>query len=386
MLVEEFTYPNSIQTAAPFGIGIVPVGMDGEGMRVEGPRGLREVLEGWDEAVQGRRPHLMYTVTIGQNPTGVSLSLRRRREIYALCERFDVIIIEDDPYWYLQYTESSHPPAGGGSTAKYPFLEAMTPSFVTIDTSGRVVRLDTFSKTIAPGCRLGWITAQPAFIDRFMRISEASSLSPSGFVQAMVAQLLTEWGMDGWVSWLENLRGMYEKRMLSMCAALEKHAEAVVAEVGEDGVMVEKVRMYDFEKPMGGMFVWVRVNIRLHPAYEKYTAVLGHTKLDMMMQLWGYVAETQLSLPCPGWTFAANGEIKEDAAAERLRFCFAAIEEEAVGEATERFGKGAEAFWGLSAEEIEEFGRESEERRMRGEQVVGVKALGWAGGVVGGGC
>lgn len=258
----------------------------------------------------------------------------------------------------------------------------MTPSFLTIDVSGRVIRLDTFSKTIAPGCRLGWITAQPEFIERITRISESSTLAPSGFSQAMVAQLLSVWGMDGWVRWLEGLRGVYEARMLNMCAALEKHAETVVTSGDEEEeVVVEKVRMYEFEKPMGGMFVWVNVNIMRHPAYEEYTGVRGHTKLEMMMQLWGYVAETQLSLPAPGWVFAASEEIKEDEAAVKLRFCFAAIEEDGVAEATERWGRGVEAFWGLDADAIEEWGE------GKGKRVVGeVVSLGWAGGVVGGGC
>jgi DNA-binding transcriptional MocR family regulator len=51
----------------------------------------------------------------------------------------------------------------------YPFLDSLAPSFLSIDVDGRVVRLDTFSKTIAPGCRLGWITAQPAIIERYVR-------------------------------------------------------------------------------------------------------------------------------------------------------------------------------------------------------------------------
>lgn len=388
MLVEEFTYPNSIQTAAPHGIGIIPVGMDAEGIRAEGPGGLRDVLENWNCHRQGKRPHLMYTVTIGQNPTGGSLSLERRKAIYNLCERFDIIIIEDDPYWYLQYTESSHPdPKVPTREGKYPFLEAITPSFLTIDVSGRVIRLDTFSKTIAPGCRLGWITAQPAFIERILYITESSTMAPSGFSQAMVIQLLTMWGMDGWVEWLENLRGVYEQRMLVMCRALEKHAETIVTTSDGDEVVVEKVRMYEFEKPMGGMFVWVHVRVVEHPAYKEYTGVRGHTKLEMATQLWMYVAETQLTLPCPGWTFAANEGIRDEAGPEKFRFCFAAIEEEGIEEATERFGKGVEAFWGLSAGEIEAWGKQSEERRTRGEWVgSGVVGLGWAGGVMGAGC
>lgn len=123
---------------------------------------------------------------MGHNPTSGVLSLARRREIYALCSKYDVIIVEDDPYWYLQYPSAdileaqsrglerksnddrSSLPEGWKSSG-YPFLDSLVPSYLNIDVDGRVIRLDTFSKTVAPGCRLGWITAQPDFVERFVR-------------------------------------------------------------------------------------------------------------------------------------------------------------------------------------------------------------------------
>jgi DNA-binding transcriptional MocR family regulator len=94
-----------------------------------------------------------------------------------------VIIVEDDPYWYLQYPsaavkqgKSGNQPASGefrerkpDKSSGYTFLDSLVPSFLSVDSDGRVVRLDTFSKTIAPGCRLGWITAQPQLVERYVR-------------------------------------------------------------------------------------------------------------------------------------------------------------------------------------------------------------------------
>jgi DNA-binding transcriptional MocR family regulator len=120
---------------------------------------------------------------MGHNPTSGVLSIQRRRELYALCCKYDIIIVEDDPYWYLQFpsaaeaearskglgtprqTKAYKPPKSSG----FAFLDSLVPSYLSVDTEGRVVRLDTFSKTVAPGCRLGWITAQPAFIERLER-------------------------------------------------------------------------------------------------------------------------------------------------------------------------------------------------------------------------
>ena len=182
LLTELFVYMNAPQTVKPKGVSIVPVEIDGEGMRVEGERGLRDILDNWDLR-NGRRPHLIYTVTMGHNPTSGVLSVARRKAIYDLCCKYDIIIVEDDPYWYLQYPTAAEKEAESRDqpvpaiepvpkpekSSGYEFLDSLVPSYLSIDTEGRVVRLDTFSKTIAPGCRLGWVTAQPVFIERLLR-------------------------------------------------------------------------------------------------------------------------------------------------------------------------------------------------------------------------
>jgi DNA-binding transcriptional MocR family regulator len=128
---------------------------------------------------------------MGHNPTGILLSVKRRKEIYAVCSKYDVIIVEDDPYWYLQFPSADTEEAKSRNlppperqprelpekSSGYPFLDSLIPSFLSMDTDGRVVRLDTFSKTVAPGCRLGWITAQPAFIERYLRYGCISSIA-----------------------------------------------------------------------------------------------------------------------------------------------------------------------------------------------------------------
>jgi DNA-binding transcriptional MocR family regulator len=305
-----------------------------------------------------------FPYSIGQNPTGATLSMERRKAIYELCDVHDILIIEDDPYWYLQFTPESHPSTSSTKT-KYPFLDALMPSFLTIDVSGRVLRLDTFSKTIAPGCRLGWITAQPAFCERILRVTESSTQQPSGYVQSMVAQLLLKnWGLDGWVTWLESLRDAYEARMEAMCVELEAGSAVIeMRDTREDegegaAVEIRKKALYSFVKPDGGMFVWVQMHIADHPSFEQY--VSKHSKLEMMQKLWEFVAAEQKTLPAPGSMFAPNEEIEERSACEFFRFCFAAIELEQVKVGTRRFSEGVRKFWKLSVEEIERIGIEEE--------------------------
>ena len=208
----------------------------------------------------------------------MTVPVSRRREIYRLCRAHDIIIIEDDPYWYLQYPSAMKPEnplaqlqdLAPKAKSGFPFLDSLIPSYLSIDADGRVVRLDTFSKTVAPGCRLGWITAQPAIVERILRITETSTQQPSGFVQSLIAELLIGpngktnkcisgldsaakkeklkssvwvgvdngrgggqggkgWDFSGWVRWLEGLRGQYERRMNRACDVLERGREVIIS-------------------------------------------------------------------------------------------------------------------------------------------------------------
>ncbi|KAL1970738.1 hypothetical protein VTN77DRAFT_2572 [Rasamsonia byssochlamydoides] len=382
ILCERFAYMMAIQAVKPRGLNVVPVAIDEQGMMASGPGGLADVLENWDFS-RGRRPHLMYTVTTGQNPTGTTMSVERRKEIYALCQKYDIIIIEDEPYWNLQYPsanrlaaqyrgESAGPDLftrnynSHGRSSGYEFLDSLVPSYLSVDTDGRVVRLDTFSKTIAPGCRLGWITAQPAIIERILRITESSTQQPSGFVQAMVAEVLlgqqrqgasdknsssddAGWQMDGWVRWLEGLRGEYERRMRDMCVTLEEGKYVVVDEAAEQHTsedlsgweVINKVPMYDFVWPTAGMFVWLKIRVDTHPLLSRY----GPEKV--CTALWLFLMKKPfLSLVAPGKVFAPTKEVY-DTAYQYFRLCFAPMETDQVADTAQHVVAGFRAFWQL---------------------------------------
>ena len=382
---------------------------------------------------------------IGQNPTSGVLSLERRGQIYALCQKYDIIIIEDDPYWYLQYPSSgntftpppTHPslPSTPWKRSGYPFLDSMVPSYLSIDVDGRVLRLDTFSKTVAPGCRLGWITAQPLFIERLLRITEASTQQPSGFVQSMIAELVvgppskdakdgqesdppahggakdgSGWGIEGWVRWLEGLRGNYERRMSDMCDVLEPGRDMVKAgrrrsldgavvtwagmlslgadarssmrapgqemRVGDDEEwsVVEKTRIYDFVRPRGGMFVWVRFDFASHPLASK----VPHARLSTALWVF-WTTKAYRVLVAPGTIFAPTPEVRDNDAYNCFRLCFAACPEEQVKPISKRFVKGAQAFWRIKdVKEIDKLLEDDEEAVMKGMQGEEVGLLtGW---------
>jgi len=403
ILCEKFAFMTAIQTAKPRGLNVVPVEVDEEGMRHDGPGGLRDILENWDYS-RGKLPHLMYTVTVGQNPTSGVLSLQRRRDIYALCSKYDVLIVEDDPYWYLQFPSATarntttvsdplnvsfnpniemfanaEPRPDGWKSSGFKYLDSLVPSYINIDTDGRVIRLDTFSKIVAPGCRLGWLSAQPAFVERILRITETSTAQPSGLVQSMVAEVLLGqdeadaksppaqdkgalrqgWEFTGWVRWLEGLRGNYERRMNVMCQILESGNQLVktgrrnsissIVSVdlnADEWEVVEKTQMYSFEWPVGGMFIWVRLHFETHSLYPLFrrSSTEGLDRFSRALWVW-LTKKPYLVLVAPGTMFSPTPEVAAKEGWQYFRLCFAAVDEEQIAPISQRFADAIAAFW-----------------------------------------
>jgi len=265
------------------------------------------------------------------------------------------------------------------------------PSYLHVDTDGRVIRLDTFSKTVAPGCRLGWITAQPAFVERILRITETSTQQPSGFVQSVIAELImgpqsiddggrggrvngTGWKLDGWVRWLEGLRGNYERRMQIMSTVLDngryfledskrqdtQGATALIEPRDEDEYqLVSKTKMYDFEYPMAGMFLWLHVHFESHPLFDNDK--VPHDRLAKA--LWVFLTTAPyLILLAPGATFSPNEAILKEKAWQYFRICFAAVNDDVVEMHSKQVVDAFRDFWTIkSVEKIDELLEEDDD-------------------------
>ncbi|KAG6919406.1 hypothetical protein DXG01_006289 [Tephrocybe rancida] len=223
VLVDEWTYPSAVAMMSPHNIHPVAIPLDGQG--VVG-HAMRRLLLEWNETARGipryaphiqtkqsqdlrtPRPHIFYTIPVGQNPTGSTMLAARKQEIYDICVEFDIIIVEDDPYYFLQQATYVPSAERTGAYNTVPeddveFLSQLVPSYLKFDRQGRVIRLDTFSKvghivatslsmyfpshmyvqTVAPGSRLGWFTCNPIFAERLERQSETTTQAPCGFGQ-----------------------------------------------------------------------------------------------------------------------------------------------------------------------------------------------------------
>jgi aromatic amino acid aminotransferase I / 2-aminoadipate transaminase len=229
VLTEDFSFSTALETVAPLGVPVFGCPIDEQGLI---PEAMDKMLSEWNPAERGgaRRPHLLYTVPSGQNPTGATQGTERRRALYAVAQKHDLFILEDEPYYFLQmqpYTsgaEDSSTASPAPPASVEDFVESLIPTLVSMDVDGRVMRMDSLSKVVVPGSRLGWITASAQIIERYQRHAEVASQGPSGFSQVIMHKLLDEtWGHEGYLRWLMNLRLEYTAKRNRLLAACEKH-------------------------------------------------------------------------------------------------------------------------------------------------------------------
>ncbi|SCU93743.1 LADA_0G04676g1_1 [Lachancea dasiensis] len=256
VLLEEYTYSSSVEAAEAQGLNCVPMAMDDEGII---PEKLENLLENWTGVYPGTpMPKLLYTIPTGQNPTGCTLSDNRKPYIYSLAQKYDMIIIEDEPYYFLQmdpYCPQDQREAATNAEAKSneAFIRSLSRSFLELDIDGRVVRLDSVSKTFAPGCRLGWIVGSRHLLDTYWNLHEVSIQSTCGFAQSIISGILNRWGQCGYVDWLKGLRQEYTLKRNWCLDHCHKYLPSKV-------VTVPPVS--------AGMFFMLHVDASKHPEFQ----------------------------------------------------------------------------------------------------------------------
>ena len=206
IVVEVPSYPGALQIFQIAGLRAIPVPVDDEGMRVDHVEAI----------LRTRRPRFIYTMPSLHNPTNVTMNADRRDRLIKLAQRFGVPIIEDDPYGEL--AKDAGPP-----------LLARAPE--------HVVYLSTFSKTVAPSLRVGWLCAPRAIVERLLLRKQALDMATSLYVQAAISDYL-ETGYDAHVSQLRD-----ELRLR------REMADAAAAEYWPSTMRMSKAS--------GGFYLWV---------------------------------------------------------------------------------------------------------------------------------
>jgi DNA-binding transcriptional MocR family regulator len=187
--------------------------MDADGLI---PAALEEAIAAVERS--GRRAKFLYTIPTFQNPAGVTLSEERREQVLDICERAGLLVVEDDPYGMLSF-------------------EGDAPLPLRARRREGVFYLSTFSKTFAPGLRVGWILAPHAVREKLVMANEANVLCPSPFAQAAVNQYLSTMP---WREQIKVYREIYRERRDALLEALH--------DLAPHGTT--------WTHPTGGLFIW----------------------------------------------------------------------------------------------------------------------------------
>lgn len=278
VIVENPTYPNGYQTARSYEADVVSAPVDAHGLVVDS---LQEIV-----ARSGKKPKVIYTIPNFQNPTGVTLSRERKVQLLALAEEWGSVIVEDDPYGMLRFDGTD------------------VPSFATLGGQNPLVfRIQTFSKLIAPGLRVGWIDVDPELQKLAVNAKQAMDTCTNAPNQLVVAEFLKQGHLT---PHLDRLLPLYKERKAAMKHALNE-------------TFGESISMTD---PEGGFFLWA--------------TFLGERDHLDTQKLFPVALEEGIAY-IPGVAFTAD-----DSQHNALRLCFATSSPDRIREGVSRLERAVE--------------------------------------------
>jgi 2-aminoadipate transaminase len=225
VLVEAPTYDRPLKILARLGADVVPVELDQEGLD---PDALERALDAGETS-------FLYTIPTCQNPSGRTLSTDRRRRVVELAETHGVPVLEDDPYGLVRY--EGEPP----------------PSLHELEGGRLVTYASSFSKTVAPGLRVGWFTAPAELAAGLEARAVSNYISPPFLSQATVFELIDRGGFE---PNLERIKGLLRTRRDAMLEALERELAGAAT----------------WSEPEGGYFLWVDLTGDAAPLLERAEA------------------------------------------------------------------------------------------------------------------
>jgi len=212
VLVELPTYDRPLKLLAARGVDVTPIAMDDEGLD---PDSLESALR------SGERPAFLYTIPTFQNPSGRTLTTERRRRLVELAHDHDLLVLEDDPYGLVRY-EGEAPP-----------------TLFELEGGERVVYSSSFSKTVAPGLRVGYFVLPEGLAAELEALAVSTYITPVLLGQATVFEFLRRGNFD---ANLDRVRSLLRVRRDAMLEALEQELPAA-----------------SWSRPEGGYFIWLEL-------------------------------------------------------------------------------------------------------------------------------
>ncbi|KAI8914183.1 pyridoxal phosphate-dependent transferase [Gorgonomyces haynaldii] len=273
LLIESPAYVGILAFLRPKQLQFLTVDLDEHGLV---PDSMRKVLQSAQ-----KKPKVLYTVPVGGNPTGVSTTFERKKEIYKICQEHDILIMEDDPYYYLQFGDR-------------------IPSYLSLDTDGRVLRFDSFSKVLSAGARIGWVTGPAPLVHLIILDGMSSNLHPSGISQVLLYTLLNQIGQQGFLEHTLAVTAYYKQRRDVFCAALTKHLSGIA----------------QWDVPDAGMFVWIKL-LGVKDSFQLISTKAVEKKVLLVPGSEFYPGHDQTGYVRAAFSLASDEQI--DLALQRLR-------------------------------------------------------------------
>ncbi len=214
VLCESPTYLAAISAFKSYGCRFAEVDTDAEGMIISA---LEKAL------TEHKTAKLIYVIPNFQNPTGRTWSLERRQQLAEISAKYNVVVIEDNPYGELRYEGDS------------------LPSVKSFDRSGNVICTGTFSKIFCPGYRIGWIAGERDVISKYVLVKQGADLQCNTIAQMVIAAYLNQYDIDIHIN---KIREVYRKRRNIAVRAINEYFPSDI----------------EYTKPEGGLFLWVELN------------------------------------------------------------------------------------------------------------------------------
>ena len=272
VIVESFTFSGALSNLRRRGVNFVGVDVDQKGIRMDH---LKDILE--DLRTNGIRPKYIYTIPTLQNPTGTVMTMERRYQLINLSEEYEIPIFEDECY------------------ADLIFQGEYEKAIRALDDSNRVLHIGSFSKSLGPGIRLGYVVAS---WDVMSRLISRKNDAGTGVMDQMI---VGDYFSNHYDDHIQDMRRALKRKCDVLSAALREHFGPLV----------------DFEEPRGGMYLWVK----LPPGIDSRDFV--QTALD----------EGVAYNPGPDWS------ADPDAASNYIRLCFALPSEIEIWEGIAKLAK-----------------------------------------------
>lgn len=210
VICESPSFIGSLNAFRSYGLKLCGIEVEEDGINIEA---LERALK------QQKNVKMIYTIPNFQNPSGVTMSLEKRRAMLALAKKYNVIILEDNPYGDLRF-EGEH-----------------VASIKSMDEDGVVVYCGTFSKVLSPGMRVGYVSAPAEIVSKIVVAKQVSDVHTNILAQIVAKRYMTEFDFDGHI---ERISKMYGERCSFMAKQIDKF-------------LAPQVR---YVKPQGGLFIW----------------------------------------------------------------------------------------------------------------------------------